>query len=62
MLEDKLRSTDWEATYDAIEEAVARDNHTHNSVHPEDRPVYTHPYICTLQTRACSVGRTVQCS
>ena len=27
MLEDKLRSTDWEATYEAIEEAVARESY-----------------------------------
>jgi hypothetical protein len=27
MLEDKKRSTDWEATYDAIEEAVARESY-----------------------------------
>lgn len=27
MLEDKMRSTDWEATYDAIEEAVARESY-----------------------------------
>ena len=27
MLEDKKRSTDWEATYDAIEEAVTRESY-----------------------------------
>ena len=27
MLEDKKRSSDWEATYDAIEEAVARESY-----------------------------------
>ena len=27
MLEDKLRHTDWDATYDAIEEAVARESY-----------------------------------
>lgn len=27
MLEDKLRHSDWDATYDAIEEAVARESY-----------------------------------
>ena len=27
MLHDKLRSTDWEASYEAIEEAVARESY-----------------------------------
>ncbi len=27
MLEDKMKSTDWDATYDAIEEAVARESY-----------------------------------
>lgn len=27
MLEDKLRSTDWETTFDALEEAVARESY-----------------------------------
>ncbi len=27
MLEDKMRSTDWETTYDALEEAVARESY-----------------------------------
>jgi OTU domain-containing protein 5 len=27
MLQDKLRATDWEATYEAMEEAVARESY-----------------------------------
>ena len=38
MLEDKLRTTDWEATYEAVEDAVARESYLQWLKDCEKRP------------------------
>ena len=38
MLEDKLRTTDWEATYEAVEDAVARESYLQWIRDNEKRP------------------------
>ena len=49
MLEDKLRSTDWETTFDALEEAVARESYLSWLRENERRTLNTGRYESSTQ-------------
>ena len=51
MLQDKLRATDWEATYEAMEEAVARESYLEWLKENERR---SRKVVCNLYFGFCS--------